>query len=224
MKHINKLIGCICTILIFSSIIIGCSKQSNNYKSQIKNLKIENQQLQDRISKLEKSVNDYKTKELKQNDLLIAQAEIPDKVRFIEKENKLLSLPQDNSKTFRIIQTNTLVKVIDRALVNEQIWIYIEIPVYDTRANFKGWIKENDTMKYTEDKVHLVQSDVAIIEGAEIYQTILFKDIKTTTPKKLKKEDGGRLQEKKDSYCRISQAGGINIWVKESSVVYPAIE
>lgn len=69
--------------------------------------------------------------------------------------------------------------------------------------------------------MHLVQSDVSIIAGAEVYETFKFEDIKKTTPEKLVNEDSGRLEEKNNGYCRISQAGGRDVWVKESSVVYP---
>jgi AraC family transcriptional regulator len=33
-----------------------------------------------------------------------------------------------------------------------------------------------------------------------------------------------RLEEKFNDYARISQAGGRDIWVKESSIIYPGIE
>lgn len=219
MKHIKKIISSIIAIFILSLVTVGCSHQSSNYNQ---NLEIETQQLKEKIAKLEKNVNDYKTKELKQNQLIIGYgSKIHDKVRFIEKENKLLALPQDDSIKFRDIQKNTLAKVIDIGMVEGVTWIYIEIPVYDSLTNFKGWIKENDTVLYTKDKVQLVQSDVAIKAGAEVYKTSNFEDIKKITPVKLVAIDSGRLEEKLNGYCRISQAGGINVWVKESSVMYP---
>lgn len=214
MIPIKKLVCYIFTIGILS-LSVGCSNQSS----------YETQQLKDKIAQLEKSNNDFKTKELNQNQLLIQYAfEIPDKVRFIEKENRLLALPQESSQTFRDIQTNTLAKVIDRALVDDLTWIYIEIPVYDSLTNYKGWIKENDTVLYTKDKVQLVQSDVSIKAGAEVYKTFNFEDIKKTSPIKLASKDSGRLEEKYNGFCRISQAGGIVVWVNESSVIYPSIE
>ncbi len=213
MKNNNILICCTITIIILSSITVGCSNNQN-----------ENQQMKDKIAQLEKSVNDYKTKELKQNDFSISNDEILDKVRFIEKENKLLLLPLEDSRVVRNIQTNTLAKVIDRGVVDDLTWIYVEIPVHDSPIFSKGWIKENETVLYTKDKVHLVQSDVAIIAGAEVYETYTFEDIKKTVPEKLVNEDSGRLEEKNNGYCRISQAGGRDVWVKGSSVIYPGIE
>ncbi|MDQ7096116.1 hypothetical protein REC12_21195 [Desulfosporosinus sp. PR] len=106
-------------------------------------------------------------------------------------------------------------------MVEDVTWLFIAIPVYDSLTNSKGWIKENDTVPYTKDKVTLVQSDVAIKAGAEVYKTFNFDDIKKTTPIKLVAEDGGRLEEKVNGYCRISEAGGVSVWVKESSVIYP---
>ena len=214
MKNNIILICCTTiTIIILSSIIGGCSNSQN-----------ENQQLKNKIAQLEKIVNDYKTKELKQNDFSISNDEVINKFRFIENENKLLLLPLEDSRVVRNIQTNTLAKVIDRGVVDGLTWIYVEIPVHDSPIFSKGWIKENETAPYTKDKVRLVQSDVAIIAGAEVYETFKFDDIKKTTPVKLENEDSGRLEEKFNGYARISQAGGRDIWVKESSVIYPGIE
>ncbi|KJR44373.1 hypothetical protein UF75_5240 [Desulfosporosinus sp. I2] len=156
MRHVNKIISCVITIFILSLFTVACSNASSNYKSQNENLQNENRQLKDKIAQLEESVNDYKTKELKQNDLSISNDEILDKVRFIEKENKLLLLPLEDSRVVRNIQTNTLAKVIDRGIVDDLTWIYVEIPVHDSPIFSKGWIKENETVLYTQDKVRLV--------------------------------------------------------------------
>ncbi|MDQ7094666.1 hypothetical protein REC12_13805 [Desulfosporosinus sp. PR] len=222
MKYINKPLSII-SIVIVSLIIVGCLSQSTIHNQSLKR---ENQALKDQVVGLEKNVEDYKTKELKerQKQLTIDFGTMPDyKVRFIENENKLLALPDDDSQVFRYIQKNTLAEVIDIGRVEDVSWLYIRIPTYDSLANNKGWIRENDTVPYAKDKVTLVQSDVTIKAGAEVYKTFNFDDIKKTTPVKLVAEDGGRLEEKVNGYCRISEAGGVSVWVKESSVMYPEI-
>jgi hypothetical protein len=45
------------------------------------------------------------------------------------------------------------------------IWLYISIPVYDAPMNYKGWIKESDTVLYTKDKINSVQGDVKVKKG-----------------------------------------------------------
>ncbi|MDQ7096117.1 hypothetical protein REC12_21200 [Desulfosporosinus sp. PR] len=83
MKHINKSLSII-SIAVISLIIVCCLIQSTIYNQ---NLKRENQALKDQVVRLEKNVEDYKTKELKQKQLVIQYGAMPDdKVRFIEKK------------------------------------------------------------------------------------------------------------------------------------------
>lgn len=218
MKSFKKLIIFLLMIFILSLTVVGCSSEADS-------LKAENAKLKDKISQLEKSIYDLKRAEEKVNDapLAINYVEPEEKVRFIEKENYILALPQIGSEKMRPVYPNTLAAVCDKALVNNEYWLFIRIPTYDSPCNNKGWIKESDTVAYTKDKVSLLQSDVEIKAGSEVYETSEFKDIKNTVPQKLSMQDSGRLQEKKDGFCRISQAGGKDIWVKESSIIYPEV-
>lgn len=220
MKAINTLTSCImmCVLLV---ITVGCSNQGEDYKGQVEMLTRKNDKLKIELSDLEKVVDDYKLKVTQQNEFTIAYIDVPEKVRFIEQEIELLALPLKDSKGLNPISANTLVTVLDRATVKEQIWMYIEIPVYDTPANNKGWMLEEDSVPYTADKKELVQSDVRIKSGAEVYETYEFEDIKNTSPIILSNEERGRLQEKREGYCLISQAGGNHIWVLEQSIIYP---
>lgn len=74
------------------------------------------------------------------------------KVNFIEKELKLLSLPHEKSYVLRIIQSNALVQINDLIEVKGKRWLNVTAPVYDTPMDFKGWIKESDTVPFTEEK------------------------------------------------------------------------
>lgn len=225
MKRKKIFIGSVSLLLIFYAITIGCYRKINNPKSENQMLKIENAQLKDRVFQLEKNINELKLTKgnINTETLAINYVEVTDKVRFIEKENYILALPQSGSLIMRPISSNTLATVYDNALVNNESWFFVQIPAHDCPINNKGWIKECDTTAYTKDKIKLVQSDVEIKAGSEAYEAFEFKDIKTTTPIKLAMKDSGRLQEKKDGYCRISQAGGKDIWVKETSLIYPEV-
>ena len=226
MKKKKSFLGFVILLFIFSAIIIIYSNESNNFKCGNQILEIENLRLKNKILQLEESISDLKlTKDdITTKTLPIYYVEVNDKVRFIEKENNILALPENGSSIMRPVDTNTLATVYQKALVNDESWLFVQIPTYDSPINNRGWIKESDTTAYTKDKIKLVQSDVEIKAGAEVYETFEFKDIKTTTPIKLIMKDSGRLLEKKEGYCRIFHAGGRDIWVKESSVIYPEVK
>lgn len=226
MKNKKSFISFVILLFIFSTLTVGCSNESNNLTSENEILKTENAQLKDTVYQLGKNISEIKLKQenITLKPLMIDYVEVNDKVRFIEKENYILALPQSGSNIMRPIGTNTLATVYEKALVDKESWLFVRIPTYDSSANNRGWIRESDTTAYTKDKIKLVQSDVDIKAGSEVYQTREFKDIKTITPIELRAIDGGRLEEKKDGYCRISLAGGRNMWVKESSVIYPGVK
>ena len=226
MRNKKLFISFIILLFIFSTLTVGCSSESNDLKSENEILTSENAMLRDKVYKLGETISEIK---LKQEDitltpLMIDYVEVNDKVRFIEKENYILVLPESGSSIMRSVGTNTLATVYEKALVDQESWLFLQIPTYDTSANNRGWIRESDTTAFTKDKIKLVQSDVDIKAGSEVYKKFEFKDIKTTTPIKLRMKDSGRLEEKKDGYCRISLAGGRDMWVKESSVIYPKVK
>jgi hypothetical protein len=226
MKNKKSFISFVILLFIFSALTVGCSKESTNLKSENEILKRENAQLKDKVYQLGKTISEIKLNQenITLNPLMIDYVEVNDKVRFIEKENYILALPQSGSSILRPVGTNTLATVYEKSLVDNESWLFVRIPTYDSSANNRGWIRESDTTAYTKDKIKLVQSDVDIKAGSEVYETYEFKDIKTITPIKLTAIDGGRLEEKKDGYCRISLAGGRDMWVKESSVIYPEVK
>ena len=226
MRNKKLFISFIILLFIFSTLTVGCSSESNNLTSENEILKAENAQLKDSVYKLGKTISEIKLnqKNITLNPLMIDYVEVNDKIRFIEKKNYILVLPQSGSNIMRPVGTNTLATVYEKALVDQESWLFVQIPTYDTPSNNRGWIRESDTTAYTKDKVKLVQSDVDIRAGSEVYETYEFKDIKTIAPIKLKAMDGGRLEEKKDGYCRISLAGGRDIWVQESCVIYPKVK
>ncbi len=211
-------------IVLIAAVVFsgGCSNDSNV-------LKKENEQLKSIIIQLENDINDRNTqiselqnRELK--DISINYIENASSNRFVEKQCDLLALPVENSLGINSILENTVVSVIDTAYVNDNIWLYISIPVYDTPSNFKGWVKETDTTLYTKDKVDKVQSDVRINEGEYVYETYDFASIDSVEPYKAQSGEHGRIEEKKNGYVKIQCAGGKIIWVKEASIIYPEVD
>lgn len=233
MKNKKEVIRLVMLLFIFSVISIAFLNQSHDLKSKNEilkkennNLKTEAVKLKNNTSKLEENIRQIKLDQEEKNNksaLNINYTDVTDNVRFIEKESHILQLPQSGSIAMRPVYPNTLVKVYEKALVNGETWLFIEIPTYDSPENNRGWLKESDSVPLTKEKVKLVQN-IEIQAGSEYYETEEFKDIKTTTPKKFEMLDIGWLVEKNEGYCKVSQAGGRTVWVKESSIIYPEVK
>jgi hypothetical protein len=216
----KKVIYIISIILVM--LISGCSDSTQVIKS-------ENQQLKNKISQFEKDSSDKNSQrsELQNKavpNLTINYIENTNSKRFVEKQCDLLGLPVDNSIRLNTINENTVVTILDTVNVNNIIWLYVQIPVYDSPSNMKGWIKQADTILYTTDEVKNVQSGVFVKKGEAVYQVYEFGDIKSATPYKTSDELRGRIEEKRDGYVRLNCSGGNTVWVKEASVIYPEVD
>lgn len=147
------------------------------------------------------------------------------KHRFVQKATKILALPRRGSLELNFVPSNCVVEVFDAATSDEQeLWLYVSIPVHDTPSNFKGWIREAETIPLTKENQRLVQSDISIKAGTAIYEVFEFQKIPATKPTKASYDMRGRLEEKRADYARISCPGGEDLWVKEKFVVYPSID
>lgn len=209
-------------LIAFIVMLVGCSRDSKVVRN-------ENEQFKSKIAQLEKDLNEknsklieLQNKELK--NLTINYVQNINNKRFVEKQCDLLSLPVDNIIKLNSIEKNTVVTVLDTTNVNNVIWLYISIPVYDSPSNYKGWIKESDSIQYTKDKISKVQSDVKVRKGEAVYEVVEFANIKSATPYKAQDGEHGRIGEKKDGYISLQCSGGKTIWVKEGSVIYPEID
>lgn len=209
-------------LIILAMLISGCSNSSQAVKN-------ENEQLKSKVAQLEKDLNDkdLKLTELQNNglgSLTINYIENTNSKRFVEKQCDLAALPMDNSIKLNTIKENTVVTVLDTANVNDIIWYYVSIPVYDSPSNYKGWVKESNTVTYTKDKMKSVQGDVLVKTGEDVYEGFEFSVIKSARPYKAGDGIRGRIEEKRDGYVRLSCPGGKDIWVKEGSIVYLGVD
>lgn len=148
MERFLKSLVCISLLPV---VIYLCSCTSNTERKIT--------QLNEQISLLEKEIDD-KNEEIEQlqidiNEisdicyLSINYIENMDSKRLIEEQCDLLALPVDNSFILRTIEDNTVVTVLDTAVVDDLIWFYVSIPVFDTPNNYKGWIRKTDSVPYT---------------------------------------------------------------------------
>lgn len=211
-------------IILFTFIMLlcGCSNDSEAVKS-------ENEQLKSKILQLEKDLNDKNAKIIelqnkKTKSLTINYIENTSRKRFVEKQCEILALPTEDTFELNHIEDNTVVTVIDTVSVNNIIWHYVLIPVYDSPCNSKGWLKESDTAPYTKDKVNKVQSDVKVKKDADVYETEDYENIRSAKPYKAKGIERGRILDKKNGYIKLGCPGGLGIWVIESSIIYPEPE
>lgn len=208
-------------LLVFIMFLGGCSNNSQSIKN-------ESEQLKSKVSELEKELIEKNTKitELQKNEinnLNINYINNNISKGFVEKKCSLLALPVDNSVKINTILGNTVVKVLDTANVNNVTWLYVAIPVCDSPTNYKGWIKESDTVPYTKEKINKVQSEVKVKLGADVYEAENFDGIKSVKSYKADDSQLGRIQEKKDGFIKIECAGGKTIWINEASVFYPEL-
>lgn len=148
---------------------------------------------------------------------------------FIDHEIDIKMLPYDNAQRVNVALENSLVKVLDKAQVqtleeceNDRFWYYVEITVYDTPLNTKGWIRVEETLPYTAENQSKVLSPVRIKDGVEICEdkTPLIDDEYVCS---VSSNEGGRIIEFKDGKVCIMAVGGRNFWVKEENIMYPEI-
>lgn len=243
MRSVYKVANFVIICLIILS-MSGCSKQPDAIKNENEptintdsELTKKVKELEDKVARLQSDIQ-HKEKENKQlveslakekeTQVVIDYVEVYgdnlykmyNKKVFIAKENVIHALPHVNSYGVNDVVANTVATVIWKGITNNETWVYVIVPTLDSMANNRGWIKESETTEYTADKMKLVADPVGIKTGANAYQTYNFEDIKATKPITFNNE-GGRILERRDGYCKISLAGGRDVWVKESDIVYP---
>ncbi|MEN6315447.1 MAG: hypothetical protein ABFD25_14520 [Clostridiaceae bacterium] len=143
------------------------------------------------------------------------------KVRFVEKELESYLLPYEKSKVLRKIEKNSLVSVNDLIIIANEKWLYVTIPTYDTPMDIKGWIKESDTVSYTQDKENELQGDITIMKGSKYYDVFDFQDIFEAETETLESTTRGWIEIRTKGYSRIFIPGGKSFWVKDEDIVFP---
>ena len=102
-------------------------------------------------------------------------------------------------------------------------WFYVSRPNFAEPVNYKGWIKEEDTVPYTADKVKLVKRPVHVKANTPLYYCDSISDIDKTEPQKYDYQIHCSISEIKDGYALID-LGGSSYWVKERAVIYPEVD
>lgn len=172
-------------------------------------LESENARLRQRVAALEEKVRRLEAQLASlQRPLTINHRTYPAKLRFVEKETWLLAMPREGSVVLRDILPRSAVKVLDAADSDGELWLYVEVPIYDSPRSMRGWTCEADSVPLTEENRKLVQTDVTVQAGTRVYEVFEFTKIASTPPVTLLHDERGRLEEKRDGYVRISCPGG----------------
>jgi|GEM_PF-1256239 len=224
-KSVADTMGRKLVVLVLLTVIVALAVLQGGCKSgETRTLESENARLRQKVAALEEKVQRLEAElaPLKK-PLTINHRTYPAKLRFVEKETPLLAMPREGSVVLRNIPPRSVVKVLNAADSDGELWLYVEVPVYDTPSNMMGWIREADSVPLTEENRKLVQ-DVTVRAGTRVYEVFEFAKIASTQPVKLLRDERGRLEEKRDGYARISCPGGWDFWVEERFVVYPAVD
>jgi outer membrane murein-binding lipoprotein Lpp len=196
-------------IFLFAILVAGCSNNTD-LSGKIEALQTENTALKSGAEQLDSLSMAYQT--------------YADKQRLVPKESRIYALPIQGFKILRPIEANTVVQVFDAASCqDQQLWLYVAVPVYDTPVNMKGWIPEAETVKLTKDNVGLVQGDVFLKAGTPIYEVERFAEIRQAAPVKITGDTRGRIEKRQESFAYLRSPGGWNFWVEAKYLIFPPV-
>lgn len=223
MKIVLFIVTIMCFVGACSSEERDQESELNSLQEKIRELDSENRKLHDKVAQLEKELKQSKGATLELP--LITYTTYSYSSRFVPKETEVLWFPLENSPKVTFIPRNSIVNVLDAGLSEtegRELWLYVEAPVYDTPMNFKGWIREKDTVEYTKENQKDVQSDVIVKKGISFYEGCTFESIASTQPKELPYDTIGRIIKKRDGYVELECSGGWYFWVEEKYIEYPS--
>lgn len=204
----------------------------------------DNEALKEQLKLANEEIANQKTEMVKLNDTLNAKqydmfppslsygylGYNPDFYVLIENETFIKMLPYDNAQDINMAFKNSLVRVLDKAqfqsleeIEKDRYWYYVEIAVYDTPLNTRGWIRVDKTVPYTKENQHLVISPITVEDGSKIYEEgnpVDHDNAKFT----LSEYESGMIEEHRGDYVRITSGGGRDFWTKFENVIYPEIK
>jgi len=129
-------------------------------------LEEENRRLANEKARLEEEVESLKVKYM---PLYSSAADAT--VRFVREDTALRFLPGQQEMEIRKIPAGTLVQVIQKTVNMEtnETWLYVEVPVFDTPQDNRGYIPVEPTVYFTPDLERRVISPVTVPAGSTLY-------------------------------------------------------
>lgn len=147
-----------------------------------------------------------------------------DEYKVVMEDAELLWLPLASSPASRPVVQYTIVRVNDAVSVDNQIWLNVTVPVYDTPMNLKGWVPEAKTASVTDENRKLIASGLIVKAGAMAFETDDFANVAKTVPTPLPCDQVASTEDRQQGYLKLNLPGGNIIWVKESDVTFPDLE
>ena len=141
------------------------------------------------------------------------------------KQSQIHALPIQNFKILRPIEANTVIHVLHAAQCQDnQLWLYVSVPAYDTPNNNIGWIPEPETVRLTKENVKQIKGDIFLKEGTPIYEVVEFNEINSATPTKTPYDIRGRIEKREGSFVYLMVSGGWYFWVEDKYLIFPKVE
>jgi len=144
--------------------------------------------------------------------------------KVVMEDAELLWLPLASSPASRPVVQYTIVRVNDAVSVDNQIWLNVTVPVYDTPMNLKGWVPEAKTASVTDENRKLIASGLIVKAGTMAFETDDFANVAKTVPTPLPCDQVASTEDRQQGYLKLNLPGGNIIWVKESDVTFPDLE
>jgi hypothetical protein len=145
------------------------------------------------------------------------------KRRFVPGDAAALWMPYDGAPQVSMMLPNVVVEVLFAGMTgnenDNETWLFVLFPTYDTPMDNRGWISESATQPYTKETQKSVQGDVYVKEGSPV--TMIDPENGGDMP--LNMDVRGYIEERDGDRLKISGAGGIEFWVDAGYVTYPEI-
>lgn len=187
-------------------------------KTQANGLISANENMLNKLALIEAELESYKNKY--QEPITINYVYYKEASILVTKETSLYSLPSPNSIGLNYIEPYTVAAVEDAASMKDnEIWLYVSIPVYDSPTNYKGWIKEAHTEEITLHNREKILNGITVSKKATVY---LDEPLKNS--EKLSYDLSGKILADNNGYVLVSTAGGFSFWVEKKYIVYPDIK
>lgn len=194
-------------------------------------LQAENEQLKGQVADLEREVQRLGAKVVATQPMLepisINYIGYSYKHRLVMRDSaKLLAMPREGAPVLMEVQPGAVLEVLDAASANDTgLWLYVEAPVYSSPTNYKGWIRESDTVPLTRENRSQIRGDLYLKAGTPVYQWLEdFTAIARTKSRPLEGDARGWLVRRQDGYADLSLPGGLSLLVEEKYLIYPALD
>jgi len=205
-------------------IIPGCNSTDKSKETisdtQYQVLIQENSLLKEENEKL-KSLNDSMQKEIERyNDLRrlsLSYIGYEQQYRYIESGKGIYWIPSETLIKATSTHGNTLAEVLFAGYAKEnETWLFVAIPTFDTPSNNMGWIRESDTQKYTKQILKDIEIGIIIKKGTVGLQDSAGEVV-------TEQDSKGMIEKRENGKVLVMFAGGNEVWYDEKDLSYPDI-